>query len=355
MENHRRTALALVATAALVIPATPAGAATVSDPIVEGLVSPLGLAIGTDGTIYVAQSFAGTLTSIDRKGHRRDIAQVNPESQFIAGVAAAGRGTVTYAVSGEPPQEVFRVLPNGKKKRLGNTSDVELSSNPDGAVVYGFQGLDAECIELIPEDIPASEPGDVNPNAYAVAIMPDGSRVVADAGGNTLLRLAPNSAEATVLAVLPPVPVTMTAPIAGALGLPDCVLGHDYWFHPVPTDVEVGPDGMLYVSSLAGGPEDADFQALLGGTGGVFRVDPTTGGATRIASGFLGAVDLAVAPNGDIYVAELYADRISKVVGGAPQPVAEVAMPGAVEWAKGMLYASGGVFGPGFVVTIDVG
>jgi streptogramin lyase len=355
MANHRRTALALVATAALVIPATPAGAATVSDPIVEGLTSPLGLAIGDDGTIYVAQSFAGTLTSIDRKGHRRDIAQVDPESQFIAGVAAAGRGTVTYAVSGEPPQEVFRVLPNGKKKRLGNTSDVELHGNPDGEVMYGFQGLDEECAALFPLDDPATFPGDINPNAYAVAIMPDGSRVVADAGGNTLVRLAPNSRRATLLSLLPPVAITATSQIVESAGLPECVTGHDYWFHPVPTDVELGPDGMLYVSSLAGGPEDAGFQTLVGGTGGVFRVNPATGAATRIANGFLGAVDLAVAPNGDIYVAELYADRISKVVGGAPQPVADIPMPGAVEWANGMLYATGGVFASGYVVTIDVG
>jgi hypothetical protein len=59
-----------------------------------------------------------------------------------------------------------------------------------------------------------------------------------------------------------------------------------------------------------------------------------------------------VAPNGDIYVAELYADRISKVVGGQPETVVDLPMPGALEWADGMLYATADVFGNGQVVTI---
>lgn len=348
MHLHRRAPLAVVATVALTLPAAPANAATVSDPILEGLLTPLSLAIGDDGTLYVAQSFAGQVTTLTKRGRESS----HDVGGFVTGVAADGRGTFTYSLSGEPPQGAYRMLPNGRTTFLGDTSAVELGSNPDGSVVYGFQGLDAACEALIPPDIPASEPGDVNPNAYAVAILPDGSRVVADAGGNTLLRVAPGSRRVSVLSILPPVPVTITDVIAGALGIPACAVGHDYWFHPVPTDVEVGPDGMLYVSSLAGGPEDAGFQALLGGTGGVFKVHPGSGAAVRVASGFLGAVDLAVAPNGDIYVAELYAGRISKVVGGAPQPVVDLPAPGAVEWSRGSLYATTNAFPPAPVGTV---
>ena len=348
MTRTRRTATALLAAAALVIPAAPASAADISDPLVTGLIGPLGLAVGDDGTVYVTQSFAGLVTAVDTRGNET----THDVGGFPTGVAAEGRGTFTYVRSGEPPQGAFRMLPNGRTKPLGDTSFVELTQNPDAHVTYGFQGVDDACLAQVPPEIPGSEPGDVNPNAYAVAIMPDGSRVVADAGGNTLLHLAPSASQATVLSLLPPVPVEITDAIAGALGLPACVVGHDYWFHPVPTDVELGPDGMLYVSSLAGGPEDAGFQALLGGTGGVFRVDPSTGDATRIASGLLGAVDLAVAPNGDVYVAELYADRISMIVSGHGHPAVDVPQPSAVEWADGMLYAAIDAFGNGRVVTI---
>lgn len=338
----RASATAVAVCAALLVPAGPAGAATVSDPLVDGLVGPLGLAVGDDGSLYVAQSFAGLITTIDKKGATSNV----DVGGFPTGVAAAGRGTFSYTLSGPPPQGVHRMLPNGKHTLLGDTSSIELAENPDGDVLYGFtEGGPAGC------PLPPPEGGDVNPNAYAVAILSDGSRVVADAGGNDLLRVAPNGS-VSVLAILPPVAVTVSDVAAAAFGLPECAVGATYLLHPVPTDVEVGPDGMLYVSSLPGGPEDPEGAASLGSPGGVFRVDPASGDVSRVASGFLGAVDLAVADDGTIYVAELYADRISKVVGSGAEPVVDVPMPGALEWADGMLYATTGVFASGSVVTI---
>ena len=62
----------------------------------------------------------------------------------------------------------------------------------------------------------------------------------------------------------------------GTVEAPACVVGEEYAFEPVPTDVEFGPDGWLYVSSLPGGPEDAS----LGARGAVFRVNPWTGHTT---------------------------------------------------------------------------
>jgi hypothetical protein len=344
LARHLRTAaVSAAACTALVLPAAPASAeATVSDPLLDGLVSPLGLAVGDDGTIYVAQSFAGLITTLDKHG---DVSTVEPGG-FPTGVAAEGRGTFSFTLTGDPPQGAYRMLPNGRTKFLGDTSSIELDENPDGEVMYGFaEGGPEGC------PLPPPEPGDVNPNAYALAILPDGSRVVADAGGNDLLRVAANG-HVSVLAVLPPVPVTVSDVAAAAFELPDCAVGATYLLHPVPTDVEVGPDGMLYVSSLPGGPEDPEGAAALGSPGGVFRVDPATGDVSRVASGFLGAVDLAVAPDGTIYVAELYANRISKVVGDGAEPVVDLPMPGALEWADGMLYATAGIFDSGSVVTI---
>lgn len=49
-----------------------------------------------------------------------------------------------------------------------------------------------------------------------------------------------------------------------------CVVGHEYAFEPMPTDVEIGPDGWLYVSSFPGGPEDPS----LGARGAIFRINP---------------------------------------------------------------------------------
>lgn len=160
------------------------------------------------------------------------------------------------------------------------------------------------------------------------------------------MRVAANGAISTV-AVLPPVPNLITEAVADDFGLDECAVGETYWGEPVPTDVEIGPDGHYYVTSLPGAPE-------LPGTGSIFKIDARTGAVSQVVSGLSGAVDLAVAPDGRIYVAELFADQIAVIVGGAVTQVVELASPGAIEVARdGTVYATTGVFGPsGSVVTI---
>jgi hypothetical protein len=353
MRLSKKRFLALVAgvTAMVLMPlAAPVGAATVSDPLVEGLAGPLGLAVGSDGTVYVSQTFAGVLTAVDKDGNVSDIATSDDPNASIAGVDAKGKGTVSYTVAGAVEDDfiglVRRVLPNGRVKTLGDTAAWEVEMNPDQGNSYGFQDLPDGC--AVPPFIPGGGepyPGLIDSNTYAVAIV-GGSRIVADAAGNDIVRVDANGRVSTV-AVLPPVPFTITPEAAAGLGLPECAIGATFNFEPVPTDVELGPDGLLYVSSLPGGPEEGAL-----GLGGVFTVDPRTGDVNQIATGFLGAVDLAVSSDGTIYVAELFGDRISKVVGDGPDPYVPVTQPGAVEVADGMLYATTDVFGNGAVVTI---
>jgi streptogramin lyase len=363
LTTRRRAATALIAAAALTIPSAPVSAdGHVSEPLVEGLISPLGLAVDADGTLYIAQAFAGQLSKVDPDGGLvgPPIA-TPPPGGFIPGVALDQSGSVVYSVSGGTEDGFIgeiRIIDDDTDSKLGDTAALEVRKNSDRRNTYGFRGLHPTCAATVPDEIGGrSYKGEINPNAYAVAAMADGSVVVADAGANALVRVA--SGRARTLAVLPPVPVEITESMQEALGLDPCVVGSTYYFEPVPTDVELGPDGMLYVSSLAGGPEDPNVASLLGSPGGVFKVNPQTGRVTRVARGFLGAVDLAVSPSGDIYVAELFGGQISKVVNGGPQRVAEVPLPGAVEFARGVLYATIGALPPevgppttGAVVTI---
>jgi hypothetical protein len=337
---------------------TPAVAATVSTPIIDGLTGPLGLAVGSDGTVYVTQSsfetFSGKLTAVGKKGVT-DLVSVS--GAVIDGVDATGKGTVTYTTIGQGEDGFFagvrRVQPNGKVRVLADTLAFESANNPDQVNAYGFQGLTAECAgkvaEALPDDPGGGKPytGIVDSHPYSVALLPDGSRVVADAGGNDLIRIEANGTVST-LAVLPPQPVEVTAELVSALGLPDCAAGSSYNFEPVPTDVELGPDGLLYVSLLPGGPEDPS----LGARGAVYSVDPDTGKVAFVAGGFLGATGLAVAPDGTIYVAELFGNQISTVSGTGAKPLVDVPSPAAIEWAGGKLYATINVFGNGSVVTI---
>ena len=78
---------------------------------------------------------------------------------------------------------------------------------------------------------------------------------------------------------------------AEAFGLPSCAVGHKYAFEAVPTDIEVGPDGKLYVTSLPGGPEDP----ALGAQGRVLRIKATGGKPRTIVRGLVSPTGIAVA------------------------------------------------------------
>lgn len=321
--------------------AAPADAAELSEPVLDNLVGPLGLAVGNEGTIYVGEAFAGRLTSFDRKGRRRTLYQ--SDGSFVAGVDAAGKGQVVFTETvfpefdGDDPPEtrLARVLPNGKVRTVASLSDYEARVNPDANQRYGLVGVSADCLAQLPPDLQPYS-GIVESNPYAVSIH-RGGYLVADAAANAILRVSRNGQVSTV-AVLAPVPNLVTQEVADELGLPACTVGQIYYGEPVPTDVEVGPDGAYYVSLLPGGPE-------LPGTGEVRRIDPATGQVTTVATGLTSAVDLAVAGDGTIYVAELFGSRISRVAGSSVQPYADAPFPSALEIAgDGTLYAAVGAF-----------
>jgi hypothetical protein len=242
-------------------------------------------------------------------------------------------------------------------KRDGTTELVadiwayEQAANPDAGNTYGFESISDECAAQLPAELgPPQYPGQLDSNPFGVLIADDGRTYIADAGGNAILSVDRRGKVRTV-AVLPPQPTVISAEGAAALGLPACAVGLTYDFEPVPTDVEMGRDGALYVTTLPGGPEDPS----LGARGSVWRVHPRTGNVKQIATGFLGATNLAVTPKGTIYVSEIFAGRISKVAGGGPVGVVDVPAPSGLEYADGKLYVSYDVFADGKVATVDVG
>jgi hypothetical protein len=308
----------------------------------------LGLAIGPDGTVYVAQVFLGTLTAIDRDGDRTDLVSGEP---VAGGVEALGRQQVVYTTRvgepGVPPSEasLMRVTADGTTRQLASLLAYEAAENPDAANLYGLVDLDPACAAEVEALLGGQVvyPGQVDSNPYAVA-FDRGGYVVADAGGNDIVRVDANGRVSTV-AVLPPIETTLGPEVVEEFGAPECVVGATYRAEPVPTDVEVGPDGSYYVSSLPGFPEAP-------GTGSVFRVT-RSGSVDLVATGFSGAVDLAVTEDGTIYVAELFGGQISQIVDGDASALVEVIEPAAVEVAPdGTLYATTDAFGNGRVVIV---
>jgi len=358
---RRRRAVAAGALLATALAGTPAAAtATAADApevhvVAEGLVGPLSLDVQGSGDVVVAQSFAGLLTRVGTDGSRGDL--VTLPGVEVAGVSGATRGGAVYTHSqGQGPDAVARVERVDRQGRATVLADLaahERGTNPDGATTYGFRDLAGSCLEQLPAEFPGRYTGEVYSHPYATASRSGGRTVVADAGGNALLQVGPTGRVRT-LAVLPAQPATVTAELAAGTGLPDCVVGAQYWFEPVPTDVEVGPDGSLYVSLLPGGPEDPS----LGARGSVVRVDGS-GRTTTVLTGLLGAAGVAVDGRGRVYATELFGGRVVRAVPGSTtgELVVELPFPAAVEASRGDLWVSTDVLsetGGAQVVRVDL-
>ncbi|WP_406830309.1 ScyD/ScyE family protein [Pedococcus sp. KACC 23699] len=281
-----------------------------------------------DDDLYVADGGTSTVSKIRDNGSLRTVA-TGPQPGEVAGVAVTEHA-LAYTTTNYATHATTLTIKRGSKTVVADLSGFESKHNPDAKVHYGLK--DPSCAAKVLGPM-ASYTGQVDSHPYAVTAWRHGSWIVADAGGNDLLKVD-RWGKVSLLTVLPTQPLVITKAFADANGVPKCV-GQTYKFEAVPTDVEVGPGGMLYVTTLPGGPEDPSA----GARGSVYRVNPWNGHATRIATGFAGATSLTIGPDRTIYVAELFAGRVSKVRHGHPQAV--VALPGvvSVEYGEDHLYA----------------
>jgi hypothetical protein len=333
--------LALLSTAALAgglalgSPAQAAPARATGETLASHLVSPLSLAVAKSGTVYVTDNFTGGLWSIPKGGGKpTSVYQSTVKNAEVGAVSTYGK-KVTFAANEKKNILMQWRVGAAKPTKLANLTAYETTKNPDKAQEYGFVAPTADCAAQWPvkQAGPPTYTGIVDSHPYSTYTTADGV-YVGEAGGNSILWVG-NDGKVKTVAILPPTEVTVTQAAADELHAPACV-GLQYRLEPVPTDVELGPDGWLYVSSLPGGPEDDS----LGMNGRVYKVNPKSGKVKLVASGFLGTVDLAVARNGDIYVAQLFAGMISKIKAGSDKAkdFMPAALPGAVEWTKDALY-----------------
>jgi hypothetical protein len=351
------TGLVLASAAVVSFAAVPADAHTsphslhVVKTLSSDFVGPLQFAV-SGRNVFVADSFTSTLNLI---GRSTPLA-TGPDPSTggdLAGVAVdPRRHALAYTTNnGDHSVTNLTIWQAGRRPVVADLSGFERRHNPDHVNQYGVKNP-SKCVTdaLTALDIPVSYRGLIDSHAYSVASLGDGNWAVADAGGNDIVKVDRHG-HVSLIAVLPTQPLKITAAFAAANGLPSCVVGVTYRFEPVPTDVEVGPHGTLYVTTLPGGPEGEGAVP-----GSVYRLD-RRGHPDRIATGFAGATNLAITPRGDIYVAEIGTGTLSLVHHGRPQPV--LSLPGlvAVEYSDGRLYASTapaatGGNGPGTVVKL---
>lgn len=337
---HRRTrpvraAALAIATSALALAglATPATSAPDPNVLATKLFSPLSMDAAEDGGVWFSQNFAGQLMRLAPDGSTEEVYSIKKGE--IGAISVDG-DVVTFAVSrGNNAFGRIKQLVDGEVVDVADLMPFEEAENPDGATTYGFAGVGRKCLRKVPDFIPGSYPGVSEVHPYAT-VTHDGVVYVADAGANAVFAIADGVVSS--LAVVPPAPVTITKRLAKAFGMPGCTVGKDYLFEGVPTDIEVGPDGLLYVSSLPGGPEDGST----GANGGVFTIDPASGETTLVGRGLISAAGIAVAEDGTVYASELFPGRIVAYAPGSSEPtvVAERMMPSALEMVDGSLVAT---------------
>jgi glucose/arabinose dehydrogenase len=335
---RHRTPLIPVAAAALALVATafaaPANAATDPDVVADGLVSPLSVAVADDGTVFVSQNFASLLTKV-APGADPELIFAD-EGQREVGALSVSGDVVTFATTGQQDSKLWTLDAEGNQTQVADLWAYESSHNPDGKTTYGIGGLSKSCKKDFKKKVRFMLPYKGGKDSHPYSSYVDGATTyVADAGANAILAVTDGTV--STVAKLPATSIKITKKIRKAVGLPRCAQGKNFRAEGVPTDVELGPDGNLYVTSLPGGPEDPS----MGANGGVYRIVPSTGDITKVATGLMSPVGLAIAPDGTVFISLLFPGLIlEKPLGGDAAVFAEVPFPGDIDYKNGDVYAT---------------
>lgn len=348
--SHAFIGITAAAAAAALSVGPAATAGSLSDPVAEGLTNPLQFSFDANGRPLVAQAFGpGRVTKVTKAG---DLVDVVTDDGSITGVATRGRSIAYTLAAGLPPDvaadsasleggvegsTLLKVQDrHGVKRVVADLGRAEANRNPDAHQVYGWLDYKQSCGTDAGDHAPRG--GIVESNPYAVAAAPGGGWYVADAATNAIWKA--KAGKLRVVTVLKPRTTTVTQEMIDDQGLDQCTLGTRYNFEPVPTDVEVAPDGRLFVSLLPG-EGNAEGAPMAPGMGAVVRVNPVTGRTQSVANGFDSATNLALAKD-RVYVAELFAGQVSQVNTrtGAVRPIVYMGGPAALERRAGTLYVT---------------
>jgi len=286
--------------------------------VMSGLNSPRGLSWGPEGGLYVAEAGTSAITG--------------PCIPFLEGPTLntkcySGTGSVSRLWKGSQTRVVTGLASTliVQSGFASGPQDISFSGRGNGIVAIGWGGDPAlrpslgeaattagSLIQLQPSgtwrvvaDVSAFE-GSTNPaggmidsNPYGV-LAESGRTFVTDAGGNSLLEVAPTGA-ISLVAIFP----TTAAPPPFNQS------------EAVPTRVKRGPDGALYVSTLSGAP-------FLAGSAAIYRVIPGQSPAVYLG-GFKTITDFAFAPDGSVYVLQF---ATAAVFFGGPGALIHVATNG---------------------------
>jgi hypothetical protein len=306
--------------------------------VAGGLDGPRQLSDYGDHRLVVAESDSGEISSVDL--HTGQVGTLLTGLGNAQGVDHKhGRLWVAVGEAGGPPpedgaapppepmphgpsQQLVEATTDGKILRTFDLLQYELDNNPDGQVQF----VDGA-------------PVDTLSNPFAV-LAQDERILVADAGANAVLALDPESGKITTFFV--PKIITDTPECAVAENNPGTT-GCD----PVPTEITEGPDGLIYVGSLA---------AESPGAARVYVLD-RHGKLVREITGLTSITGVAVHDDGTVYVSNVLegapaeempppgfdpatVGNLTRISPDGDRATAEVTMPTGLQIQHGKLYAS---------------
>lgn len=291
--------------------------------VAKKLQGPFGIAFGPDGKLYVAESATGTVSRTNLStGRRTTYLKGFPN---VSAVDAAKNGTV-YALTGtgEKPgptdTRLFKAPHPGHAKEIANLLTYERNANPDGQ--RQGTGPNADALS----------------NPFAVLRL-RGRTLVADGGGNSVLKVSDNGRVSTFFA-----PRNIRSAVC--LSTPNNDPQHP-GCDPVPTGLALGPDGAVYVSGEGAGRP---------GAARIWKLDAHSGKVLRTWTGLTGLTGIAVGDDGSIYVSEATygapegepgpnfdprtVGRITKISPKGVRTHVRVTMPVGLAFHCGKLYSS---------------
>ncbi len=297
-------ALSVPAGAAATVPIKATAAEPLYTVVARGLDNPRGLAFGPKGELYVAEagkggtgpctvSPEGDTSCYGPSGAITRIWQGKQE-RIVTGLPSAGakggKGGPAGSAAGGPVDVTV-------DKQGHIAFIIGLGANPQERAQLGIAGagfgqlitMDSKGTWRTITDVSAHEAaanpdgGEIDSNPYAVLAEPNGGHIVADAGGNALLRVDAKGRISTLA-------VFRARMVTG----PD---GKQMPMQSVPTAITRGPDGAYYVAELTGFPFPKDAAQI-------YRVVPGQA-PTVYAKGFTTAISLAFGRDGSLYVLEM--------------------------------------------------
>jgi YVTN family beta-propeller protein len=222
-------------------------------------VSPSAVTVGTDGRVWVANGADGTVTVLDHGGTVIGT-PINVGSSPI-GLAVAPDGTVYVANAGDGTISVIAADTNTVDRTItvGGTP-TGIATGPDGHIyIADFSGTAIKVVDPVHDDA-LTTIDNAGANPFGIAVGSDGTIFVTDPLDGT---------------------VTVLTPTAGSYTNRTVTVGD------TPVAITVGANGFIYVA-------DTDANA-------VTAIDTRTFSATTIATG-INPNSITTGPDGNLYV-----------------------------------------------------